>query len=233
MPAKEIIELEELQKHFHEPMADVAKQFGVCTTFFKKVCRLHGIKRWPYRKMKSLQKKITHLKTANGADGCAGSKANNLQQKLAELRHMRPMECDSQALVQEAQAKSDDSETEGSQAVEPIAQGPSDHAGMEIEDVENSEYQQVEELVCHVLLSLRNGTPPTQPTKWCPKELPPLKQLIFSMGVRQAVKPSSRSHSPAGSMSSGDTVPNDSVSSSPVGTRERRPSVGSIDSLLC
>ena len=45
------IPLEELRKRFHMPLAEVAKEFGVCMTFIKKVCRAAGIKRWPYRKV--------------------------------------------------------------------------------------------------------------------------------------------------------------------------------------
>jgi len=49
------ITLEVLQDHFHLPMAEVAKKFDVCLTYFKRVCRSHGVNRWPYRKIKSLQ----------------------------------------------------------------------------------------------------------------------------------------------------------------------------------
>jgi len=55
------IPLEDLRKRFHLPLAEVAKEFGVCMTFIKKVCRSHGIKRWPYRKIKSLQNKAQKL----------------------------------------------------------------------------------------------------------------------------------------------------------------------------
>jgi len=58
MPYKNLIELDQLREHFHEPMADVARKFGVCTTFFKRICRTYGIKRWPFRKLQSIQKKI-------------------------------------------------------------------------------------------------------------------------------------------------------------------------------
>ena len=51
MPYKNLIELDKLKEHFHEPMADVARKFGVCTTFFKRICRTYGIKRWPFRKV--------------------------------------------------------------------------------------------------------------------------------------------------------------------------------------
>ena len=40
-----------LEAHFHLPMAEVAKKFQVCLTYFKKVCRSHGVRRWPYRKV--------------------------------------------------------------------------------------------------------------------------------------------------------------------------------------
>ena len=43
--------LEVLEDHFHLPMAVVAKKYHVCLTYFKKVCRSHGIMKWPYRKV--------------------------------------------------------------------------------------------------------------------------------------------------------------------------------------
>jgi len=52
------ISYEDLEKHFDQPLVEVARKFDVCTTFFKKVCRQHGIKRWPFRKLKSLQRKM-------------------------------------------------------------------------------------------------------------------------------------------------------------------------------
>lgn len=58
-PKQHNIDFDALQSHFHLPMAQVAKKFDVCLTFFKKICRQHGIKRWPYRKLKSLEKRIT------------------------------------------------------------------------------------------------------------------------------------------------------------------------------
>ena len=51
--AKAKLDLPTLEAHFHLPMQEVAKKFGVCMTFFKKMCRQLGIKRWPYRKVSS------------------------------------------------------------------------------------------------------------------------------------------------------------------------------------
>lgn len=57
------IDLETLREHFHLPIIEVAKHLGVCTTILKKICRKHGIPRWPYRKLASLDKHIAHLKS--------------------------------------------------------------------------------------------------------------------------------------------------------------------------
>ena len=40
-----------LQQHFHLPISEVAKELGVCATVLKKLCRKHGIPRWPHRKV--------------------------------------------------------------------------------------------------------------------------------------------------------------------------------------
>merc|ERR1712100_586671 len=50
-----------LQQHFHLPISEVAKELGVCATVLKKLCRKHGIPRWPHRKIKSLNKLIAAL----------------------------------------------------------------------------------------------------------------------------------------------------------------------------
>ena len=45
------ITLEMLQASFHLPIIDASRAFEVCTTRLKKVCRQHGIKRWPHRQV--------------------------------------------------------------------------------------------------------------------------------------------------------------------------------------
>ena len=53
------------------PLLYPAATLGVCTTVLKKVCRRHGIRRWPQRKLQSLNKLINNLhnamKSTNGA----------------------------------------------------------------------------------------------------------------------------------------------------------------------
>lgn len=62
MPFKELditITHEDLRSRFETPLAQVAREFGVSLTYLKKVCRSHGIARWPYRKLKAMQHKAT------------------------------------------------------------------------------------------------------------------------------------------------------------------------------
>jgi hypothetical protein len=56
--------MDELSQHFHLPEKAVARQLGVCLTSLKKICRQNGIQRWPYRKLKSLDKKISKIESA-------------------------------------------------------------------------------------------------------------------------------------------------------------------------
>lgn len=53
--------LEELRPHFDKPIVEVAREFGICTTFLKKMCRRCGIERWPHRQIRSLTRTIQML----------------------------------------------------------------------------------------------------------------------------------------------------------------------------
>lgn len=45
------VEIEVLQSVFHLPIEQAAKRLGMCVTVLKRICRSHGIARWPYRKV--------------------------------------------------------------------------------------------------------------------------------------------------------------------------------------
>lgn len=51
----------QLSKYFHLPINEAALQLGMCPSVLKKICRNIGIKRWPYRKIKSIDSLIESL----------------------------------------------------------------------------------------------------------------------------------------------------------------------------
>ena len=59
-PASEITQ-EELSACFHLPSEAACRKLGIGLTVLKRQCRKFGIKRWPFRKMKSLDRLITNV----------------------------------------------------------------------------------------------------------------------------------------------------------------------------
>lgn len=47
-----------LESLYHLPLPSAAEKFGESETVFKKICRQHGIEKWPFRKIKSIDTMI-------------------------------------------------------------------------------------------------------------------------------------------------------------------------------
>ena len=62
---KSNLSLEELSAYFHMPSDQACKQLGIGLTVLKRLCRKYNIKRWPFRKMKSLDRLIDNVKSGN------------------------------------------------------------------------------------------------------------------------------------------------------------------------
>uniref|UniRef100_A0A7S1T3W8 RWP-RK domain-containing protein n=1 Tax=Tetraselmis chuii TaxID=63592 RepID=A0A7S1T3W8_9CHLO len=78
--AKKDLPIESIARYFHLPIHVAADQLKVGETWLKQKCREYDIKRWPYRKVKSLDKMLGKLRQQLAACG-----PNDAQQE-AELR---------------------------------------------------------------------------------------------------------------------------------------------------
>jgi len=61
LSSAQTMDFDQLSNFFHLPINDASKELGICTTLLKKICRRNGIARWPYRKIRSLDKKKESL----------------------------------------------------------------------------------------------------------------------------------------------------------------------------
>ncbi|KAI9914975.1 hypothetical protein PsorP6_006979 [Peronosclerospora sorghi] len=64
VPPSSTITLDMLRPYFEVPLAKVAASLGICVTLLKKICRRHGIARWPHRQITGLRKSVASMEHA-------------------------------------------------------------------------------------------------------------------------------------------------------------------------
>ena len=66
---------EELAQFFHISINEAAEALGMCMSAIKKICRRHGITRWPHRKLASVNKTVAMLQSKINTAEDDGSRA--------------------------------------------------------------------------------------------------------------------------------------------------------------
>ncbi|KAK8954969.1 Protein RKD5 [Platanthera zijinensis] len=85
------LHIKDLSNYFHLPISEAAKELRICSTALKKICRKHGMPRWPHRKIKSIDRRISNLLRDFCADD--GLEALNIQVEIEQLRAQRAKIC--------------------------------------------------------------------------------------------------------------------------------------------
>ncbi|XP_066354544.1 uncharacterized protein [Miscanthus floridulus] len=60
------LQLDDIARYFHLPMVEAAKELRICATVLKGTSRKFHIRRWPYRKVRSIDSQIAKLRRGNG-----------------------------------------------------------------------------------------------------------------------------------------------------------------------
>eukprot|EP00192_Tetraselmis_astigmatica_P024564 CAMPEP_0117685046 /NCGR_PEP_ID=MMETSP0804-20121206/21506_1 /TAXON_ID=1074897 /ORGANISM="Tetraselmis astigmatica, Strain CCMP880" /LENGTH=418 /DNA_ID=CAMNT_0005496243 /DNA_START=391 /DNA_END=1647 /DNA_ORIENTATION=- len=105
------VDIMTIAKYFRLPISTAAQRLQVGETWLKQKCRQHNIIRWPYRKVRSIEKFMRKIE-ANLRDECASGGTQHriaqFRQQLAELEAARSEICMGQAPATDCDNVKDD-----------------------------------------------------------------------------------------------------------------------------
>ena len=85
-------DIQVVKTFFHLPMNIATQKLQIGSTALKKICRRYGIMRWPYRRIKAIEKLIQQLeetgaclKTSEGEYHVLGAEGQAIRDKLSDL----------------------------------------------------------------------------------------------------------------------------------------------------
>jgi len=84
----------QLARYFYFPINEAAKRLDICPTVLKKICRRHGLRRWPHRKLQSIERSLRKLCALQAAT----SKDNNCHHLKALRAKIRELQLEKEAL---------------------------------------------------------------------------------------------------------------------------------------
>uniref|UniRef100_A0A0E0J865 RWP-RK domain-containing protein n=1 Tax=Oryza nivara TaxID=4536 RepID=A0A0E0J865_ORYNI len=78
------LQLSDIAPYFELPIAKAAKKLDICATALKGICRKHGVLRWPYRKVRSIDRQIATLRRSGNGDATR----NEIETLIASRRRI-------------------------------------------------------------------------------------------------------------------------------------------------
>ncbi|KAI8110897.1 hypothetical protein M9434_004471 [Picochlorum sp. BPE23] len=83
----------ELAQFFHLPINEAAKKLDICPTVLKKICRKHGLPRWPHRKLQSIERELVKLQELLGDPSQSKEQMTALDGRIKHLKKEKKSIC--------------------------------------------------------------------------------------------------------------------------------------------